>query len=227
MEWIGDMEVCKMESKKWWWVVIVCLVVVTAYQVVKIARVEPAQPQAPQEEPVFQPDRQTAQTASLSALPSMPAESAKPAPEPAKVEEQELQSTPPEPTEEASAPMPEEQPQHAEEPAEEQNPPAPETDLRLQQGGQAPGANSAGPEQTVNIADEAELAPGASPRGLVRGIVYSGDSGSALVDDTIVHAGATIDGVKVVRVHANGVDFEKNGQRWTQKVSETPNPLWH
>jgi hypothetical protein len=135
--------------------------------------------------------------------------------------------------------MPEEQHRDAEEKAEEQETPTPDTDQKagwasahrsdgddVQKGVRAPGTNSAGPSQSANIADESELALEASCRGLVRGIVYSADSGSALIDETIVPTGSTIDGVKVVRVHSGGVDFEKDGRRWTQRVSEQPNSLW-
>jgi hypothetical protein len=153
-------------------------------------------------------------------------EKTQPTIEPPKVEEQEQPGAPAEPEEEDSASMPQENQQDAEETIEKQEAPATETDQQVgwalahqndqdgaQEEGQAPFDGTTPPK-------------GASPKGLVRGIVYSADSGSALVDDTIVRAGCTIDGVKVVRVHAGGVDFEKDGRRWTQKVSETPNPLW-
>ena len=211
-----------MESKKWLWIVIACLVIFTVYQVVKIAGVDPAEPQAPQEEPALQPDRQTTQTASLGGLPGMPEEKTPQAIEPVKVEEQEQPSGPAEPEEKDEATIPEDQPKETEETAEEQNPPASETD---QQAGWALVRRSeqdggAGPALHAVV----DVMP--SNKGLVRGIVYSDDSGSALIDDTIVRAGGTINGVKVVRVHAGGVDFEKAGRRWTQKVSEQPDPSW-
>ena len=95
-----------MESKKWLWILVACLVIVTVYQVVKIARVDPAEPQAPQEEPALQPDRHTTQTASLGGLPSMPEEKTPQATEPDKEEQQEQADLPAEPEEEDSASMP-------------------------------------------------------------------------------------------------------------------------
>ena len=217
-----------MESKKWIWIVIACLVIVTVYQVVKIAGVDPAEPKAPQKEPILQPDRQTTQTASLGGLSGMPEEKTPQVVEPAIVEEQERASEPPEPEEEDSSPMPEEEQKDAEETAEEQNPPAPETEQSDEDGEASSTLDTDQPAQEGGQAPFDGMTPpkGASPKGLVRGIVYSDSSGSVLIDDTIVHTGDTIDGVKIIRVHSGGVDFEKDGRRWTQKVSETPDPLW-
>ncbi len=206
-----------MESKKWIWIVVVCLAIAIVCQVAKIANVEPTGPQGPGKEPALQPDQTTTQTASLAGLSNMPEQKTPPTIEPAKVEEPKQVDSAAEPEREDSAPMPEEQSQETEEPAEEQNPPSPETEQPHEDGGASP---------TVQTAATAAVAVAPSNNGLVRGIVYSADSGSALIDDTIVQAGDTIDGVKVVTIHADGVNFEKNGQRWTQEVSEKPNPQW-
>jgi len=209
-----------MESKKWLWILVACLVIVTVYHVVKIARVDPAEPQAPQEEPALQQDRHTTQTASLGGLPSMPEEKTPPTIEPVKIEEQKQPSGPVEPEEEDSAPMPKANQQDAEETIEKQEAPAADQQVGWALAHRNDEDGGAGP--TLNAVVDVT----SSNKGLVRGIVYSADSGSALIDDKIVNTGDTIDGVKVVRVHASGVDFEKDGQRWTQKVSETPDSLW-
>ncbi|UCF14865.1 MAG: hypothetical protein JSW59_15760 [Phycisphaerales bacterium] len=208
-----------MASKKLLWVVIACLAIVVIHQIVKLTAEISADSPSPEMEPATQPDQHTTQTASFGGLPSMPAEKTPQVIEPAKVEEQEQQS---EPAEKDEAPIPEEQPKLTEEMAEEQNPPASETDQQVGWALAHRSEQDGGASPTLHTA--AVAAP--SNKGFVRGIVYSADSGSALIDETIVHTGGTIDGVRIVKVHAGGVDFEKDGRRWTQKVSEKPDPLW-
>ncbi len=90
-------------------------------------------------------------------------------------------------------------------------------------------------EEFINdyfAANPDRAAPSASPRtktppkGLVTGIVRSGDSATAVVGTQIVREGDTLDGVKVVKIHDEKVEFEKAGQRWTQKLNEPPGPQW-
>ena len=50
------------------------------------------------------------------------------------------------------------------------------------------------------------------------GILYAGDSSSAVVDGKIVHEQDTINGVKVIKIYEDKVEFEKAGKRWTQQV---------
>ncbi|UCE98921.1 MAG: hypothetical protein JSV82_06965 [Planctomycetota bacterium] len=52
----------------------------------------------------------------------------------------------------------------------------------------------------------------------VRGIVYSEDNPSAVIDDQIVHEGDKILDATIVKINTNSVEFEINGKRWTQKV---------
>jgi len=65
--------------------------------------------------------------------------------------------------------------------------------------------------------------------GLVRGILYSKTKPSIVIDDKrkIVYEGNTIQGVTIVKIHKDKVEFAKNDQRWTQKVGETPSQQWH
>ena len=69
----------------------------------------------------------------------------------------------------------------------------------------------------------------AKPVGLVKSIVYSNNVSSAVISDnnSIVHEENTIHGITIVKIHKDKVEFTKNGQRWTQKVGETPNPQWY
>ena len=64
------------------------------------------------------------------------------------------------------------------------------------------------------------------PKGLVTGIVRSGDSATAVVGTQIVREGDTLDSVRVVKIHDDRVEFEKDGARWTQKLNEPPGPQW-
>ena len=62
--------------------------------------------------------------------------------------------------------------------------------------------------------------------GLVKGIVYSSEKPSAVVDHKIVHEGETIHAVAVVKIYKDKVEFEKNGKKWEQKVRQTPEAYW-
>ena len=64
--------------------------------------------------------------------------------------------------------------------------------------------------------------------GLVRGILYSKTKPSIVIDDKrkIVYEGTTIQGVTIVKIHKDKVEFAKNDQRWTQKVGQTPKTHW-
>ncbi|MGB2866414.1 MAG: tetratricopeptide repeat protein, partial [Sedimentisphaerales bacterium] len=64
-------------------------------------------------------------------------------------------------------------------------------------------------------------------KGLIRGIVSSEDSFTALIDTQAVREGDTIYGVKVVKIYVDKVEFEKNGRQWIQGLNETPSLQWH
>lgn len=74
---------------------------------------------------------------------------------------------------------------------------------------------------------EDALRPKPKPtHGVVTGIVYSEDKQLALIDREIVRHGDTVHGVKVVKIHRDNVEFEKNGKVWKQKVRETAESFW-
>jgi len=52
----------------------------------------------------------------------------------------------------------------------------------------------------------------------VSGIALSNDRPSAVIGTTIVHEGDMVLGATVVRIGKAGVEFEVNGEAWTQKV---------
>ncbi len=53
---------------------------------------------------------------------------------------------------------------------------------------------------------------------IVKGILYTEDSRSAVIGNHIVHEGEEILGVTVVKISRDSVEFEMNGKKWTQKV---------
>jgi len=58
----------------------------------------------------------------------------------------------------------------------------------------------------------------------VTGILYSEDRPSAVVGNQILYEGDSIRGMKVVKIHKDRVEFERDGKRWEQAVAvqETP-----
>jgi hypothetical protein len=73
--------------------------------------------------------------------------------------------------------------------------------------------------------DAAKPKPEAT-HGLVTGILYSADKPAAVVDHKIVHQGSLIDGVAVVKIYPDKVEFAKNRKKWMQKVQEKPASYW-
>ncbi len=53
---------------------------------------------------------------------------------------------------------------------------------------------------------------------IVKGILYTEDSRSAIIGNHIVHEGEEILGVTIVKINKDSVELEMNGKRWTQKV---------
>jgi hypothetical protein len=52
----------------------------------------------------------------------------------------------------------------------------------------------------------------------LKGILYSEDNPSAIIDGKIVKEGDIINGIKVVKIHKDTVEFEKDGEKWTQRT---------
>jgi len=61
---------------------------------------------------------------------------------------------------------------------------------------------------------------------IVTGIVFSPDKRSAVVGSQVLYEGDTTQGVTVVRIYRDKVQFEKAGAKWTQAVNEKPAPNW-
>ena len=54
----------------------------------------------------------------------------------------------------------------------------------------------------------------------VRDIVYSKDKPSAVVNNHIVYAGQKVGDATVVQILKDGVEFERNGQKWVERVRD-------
>ncbi len=63
-------------------------------------------------------------------------------------------------------------------------------------------------------------------KGVVSGILYTIEDSSAVIDGQILKEGDTIYDVKVVKIYRTEIEFEKNGERWKQRVRQRPNPAW-
>ncbi len=57
-----------------------------------------------------------------------------------------------------------------------------------------------------------------NPGLIVKGIVHSKNNPCAVVSDQIVHQGDKVLGVVIVKINEDSVEFEVNGNKWTQKV---------
>lgn len=55
---------------------------------------------------------------------------------------------------------------------------------------------------------------------IVKGIVYSEDEPSAVIDTRVVREGETISGVTIIKINEDSVEFERDGERWKQKVEQ-------
>jgi hypothetical protein len=66
----------------------------------------------------------------------------------------------------------------------------------------------------------------ASHDGEVTAIMYSDDKPTAIVGDRLVHDGDIVCGVRVVRIHKDMVEFEKNGKAWSQLLYEMASAHW-
>jgi len=77
-----------------------------------------------------------------------------------------------------------------------------------------------GPEENAQIETETETETETRtvPTLIVKGILYSEDSRSAVIGSQIVHEGDQIRGVTVVRINKDSLEFEMNGKKWAQAV---------
>lgn len=53
---------------------------------------------------------------------------------------------------------------------------------------------------------------------IIKGILFSKDNPSALIENQIVHCGDTIYGATVIKIDRDGVEFEMDGKRWKENI---------
>jgi hypothetical protein len=68
-------------------------------------------------------------------------------------------------------------------------------------------------------ASEQGFSAGTAGDVIVRGIVWSEDSPAAIIGTQIIYQGQTVNDMTIVKISRDSVEFEKDGKRWTQKVS--------
>jgi len=76
------------------------------------------------------------------------------------------------------------------------------------------------PVEDAQTETETETETRTLARLIVKGILYSEDEASAVIGNQIVHEGEKIQGVTVIRIGKDTVEFEMNGKIWTQKVRQ-------
>ncbi len=91
-------------------------------------------------------------------------------------------------------------------------------------------------ETTQNLIDEFinaylaanpdSVSAGLPKAGVITGITYSENKSFAIIGTNIVSEGQTIEGIKIVKIYPDKVEFEKDGKRWTQGMNESTNPQW-
>jgi hypothetical protein len=62
--------------------------------------------------------------------------------------------------------------------------------------------------------------------GVVTAILYCEEDPTVLIEDQILHKGDMIHEVKISNINTDKVQFNKQGQRWEQKVQEPAKPEW-
>jgi len=54
---------------------------------------------------------------------------------------------------------------------------------------------------------------------VVRGIVWTEDNPAAVIGTEIIYRGETFEGARVINITKESVEFERDGERWTQKIA--------
>jgi hypothetical protein len=78
------------------------------------------------------------------------------------------------------------------------------------------------PPAAVAVENDGTPAAAAEPpiELLVTGILYSPDNPAAIVDTQVVHEGQQISGATVKKIDRDGIQFERNGRKWKQTVTQ-------
>jgi hypothetical protein len=87
-------------------------------------------------------------------------------------------------------------------------------------GGRDPMKGTRSPVVTVDNTGTAVVPAAPVVELVVTGILYSKDNPAAIVDTQVVHEGQQISGATVEKIEKDGIQFERNGRRWKQTVSQ-------
>lgn len=74
--------------------------------------------------------------------------------------------------------------------------------------------------------DHTNVSSKSPKKGTITGILYSSEKPAAMINTEIIYEGTVIDNIRVIRIDAEKVQFEKNGKRWTQAMHQKPDPAW-
>ncbi|MHC4640275.1 MAG: hypothetical protein ACYS32_01430 [Planctomycetota bacterium] len=70
------------------------------------------------------------------------------------------------------------------------------------------------------ISSVSDFLPTSTNKVTVTAIVYDEESASAVVSGSVVHEGDIVEGCKVVKIHADKVEFERKGKNFTKQVNQ-------
>jgi hypothetical protein len=70
------------------------------------------------------------------------------------------------------------------------------------------------------------ISAGIPKTGVITGITYNENKSFAVIGTHIVGEGDTIDGVKIIKINKETVEFEKDGKSWTQGINESSDLQW-
>jgi hypothetical protein len=62
--------------------------------------------------------------------------------------------------------------------------------------------------------------------GVVTAIISTPTIRSAMINDEVVHDGDSLKDVKILKIHPDKVDFQKDGNVWTQKLGQPQQKFW-
>jgi len=63
-------------------------------------------------------------------------------------------------------------------------------------------------------------------KGRVSGILYTVEDSTAIINGQLLKKGDTLDGVTILEIERDRVEFEKKAERWYQRIGERPNSAW-
>ena len=70
------------------------------------------------------------------------------------------------------------------------------------------------------ISQQTEATPSPDSYCVVTGILFSEESPLAVINGNVIGEGKSVNGVKVIKIHQDYVEFENANHRWSQKVTE-------